>query len=166
MYIYFNMLHAYSHVRLLQCVSRVHSVQLLQCVTSILSVQLLQRVTRVQSVQLFRCVTRVHSCTFSYMCYMRTLVHSYFNVLHAYSCVLLFQCVTRILSCTFTSVCYTCTLVFSYFNVLPCTLVYNFSSYGSTHKNTILGSVYRSPDLSTRYVFIQNLDRIRKQLQN
>ena len=44
------------------------------------------------------------------MRYTRTLVYSYFNVLHAYSRVQLFQCVTRVLSCTVTPMCYTRTL--------------------------------------------------------
>ena len=50
------------------------------------------------------------SCTVISMRYTRTLMYSYFNLLHAYSRVQLFQCVTRVLSCTVTSMCYTRTL--------------------------------------------------------
>ena len=77
------------------------------CTVTAMCVQLFQCVTRVHLVHLFYCDIHVLSCTVISMRYTRTLVYSYFNVLHAYSRVQLFQCATRVLSCTVTSMCYT-----------------------------------------------------------
>ena len=52
----------------------------------------------------------------------------------------------------------------SYYDCLFIEILNN--THNATHKNLLIGSIYRSPDPNTHNLFTQDLDQITKRLQN
>ena len=117
-YSYFNVLHTYSRVQLLQCVKRILSCTFISiCYTRTLMYgyfNVFHAYTRYSYFNVLHPYSR-----YSYFNVLHAYSrYSYFVVLHAYTRVQLVICATCVLSCTATSMFYMRTLVYCYFNVL------------------------------------------------